>query len=351
MIVRASDVPTYVAHGAADIGVAGKDVLLEQGGEGLYQPLDLEIARCRMVVATQARIRLGRHRPARRAHSRRHQVRADGARALRRQGRARRSDQAVRLDGAGAAVRSRRCDRRPRELRAHARRQRSRRRRGYRSDQRPARRQSRGAQAQARSSCSRCWKRWRRRWRQRGAQSHERGTKRRREAGERRNAGGAPPRCVRAGLRARALRAHGVRSGAGPRGGRDRRANRRRRARARRRRTPRIHAPIRRRRGDFGGRARNPGGSDARRLRRAAGADARRPANRRVAHPRFSRAAEARVVVVSRRRRQRIRPAGERARPRRHLRAGRQGRVPVVGADERDPGARRGRRRNRHGGS
>jgi ATP phosphoribosyltransferase len=53
VIVRASDVPTYVAHGAADIGVAGKDVLLEQGGEGLYQPIDLEIARCRMVVATR----------------------------------------------------------------------------------------------------------------------------------------------------------------------------------------------------------------------------------------------------------------------------------------------------------
>jgi ATP phosphoribosyltransferase len=53
VIVRASDVPTYVAHGAADLGVAGKDVLLEQGGEGLYQPLDLEIARCRMVVATR----------------------------------------------------------------------------------------------------------------------------------------------------------------------------------------------------------------------------------------------------------------------------------------------------------
>jgi len=53
VIVRASDVPTYVAHGAADIGVAGKDVLLEHGGEGLYQPLDLEIARCRMAVATK----------------------------------------------------------------------------------------------------------------------------------------------------------------------------------------------------------------------------------------------------------------------------------------------------------
>ena len=53
VIVRASDVPTYVQHGAADVGVAGKDVLLEHGGEGLYQPLDLAIARCRMVVATK----------------------------------------------------------------------------------------------------------------------------------------------------------------------------------------------------------------------------------------------------------------------------------------------------------
>lgn len=53
LIVRASDVPTYVEHGAADLGVAGKDVLIEHGGEGLYQPLDLEIGRCRMVVATR----------------------------------------------------------------------------------------------------------------------------------------------------------------------------------------------------------------------------------------------------------------------------------------------------------
>jgi ATP phosphoribosyltransferase len=53
LIVRATDVPTYVQHGAADLGVAGRDVLLEHGGEGLYQPLDLEIARCRMVVATR----------------------------------------------------------------------------------------------------------------------------------------------------------------------------------------------------------------------------------------------------------------------------------------------------------
>ncbi len=51
VIIRATDVPTYVQHGAADIGVAGKDVLMEHGGEGLYEPLDLHIARCRMMVA------------------------------------------------------------------------------------------------------------------------------------------------------------------------------------------------------------------------------------------------------------------------------------------------------------
>ncbi len=51
VIVRASDTPTYVQHGAADIGIAGRDVLLEHGGAGLYQPLDLNIARCRMCVA------------------------------------------------------------------------------------------------------------------------------------------------------------------------------------------------------------------------------------------------------------------------------------------------------------
>jgi ATP phosphoribosyltransferase len=51
IIVRATDVPTYVQYGAADIGVAGKDVLDEHGGHGVYQPLDLRIARCRMMVA------------------------------------------------------------------------------------------------------------------------------------------------------------------------------------------------------------------------------------------------------------------------------------------------------------
>ncbi|WIM06962.1 MAG: ATP phosphoribosyltransferase [Candidatus Nitricoxidivorans perseverans] len=51
VIVRASDVPTYVQYGAADLGIAGKDVLIEHGGAGLYQPLDLKIAKCRMCVA------------------------------------------------------------------------------------------------------------------------------------------------------------------------------------------------------------------------------------------------------------------------------------------------------------
>ncbi|AGM41481.1 ATP phosphoribosyltransferase catalytic subunit [Spiribacter salinus M19-40] len=51
IIVRATDVPTYVAYGGADLGVAGKDVLLEQGGHGLYEPVDLGIARCRLMVA------------------------------------------------------------------------------------------------------------------------------------------------------------------------------------------------------------------------------------------------------------------------------------------------------------
>jgi ATP phosphoribosyltransferase len=53
IIVRASDVPTYVQYGAADLGIAGKDVLYEQGGAGLYQPLDLKIARCKMMVAVR----------------------------------------------------------------------------------------------------------------------------------------------------------------------------------------------------------------------------------------------------------------------------------------------------------
>ena len=53
IMVRPSDTPTYVQHGGADLGVAGRDVLVEHGGEGLYQPLDLGIARCKMVVAVR----------------------------------------------------------------------------------------------------------------------------------------------------------------------------------------------------------------------------------------------------------------------------------------------------------
>jgi len=53
VVLRATDVPTYVQYGAADLGVAGKDVLLEHGNEGLYQPLDLRIGLCRLVVATR----------------------------------------------------------------------------------------------------------------------------------------------------------------------------------------------------------------------------------------------------------------------------------------------------------
>lgn len=51
LIVRATDVPTYVELGAADLGVAGKDVLLEYGGQGLYEPLDLQIAKCKLMTA------------------------------------------------------------------------------------------------------------------------------------------------------------------------------------------------------------------------------------------------------------------------------------------------------------
>ena len=53
VLVRASDVPTYVQYGGADLGVTGKDTLLEHGGEGLFQPLDLQIAKCRVSVAVR----------------------------------------------------------------------------------------------------------------------------------------------------------------------------------------------------------------------------------------------------------------------------------------------------------
>ena len=53
VLVRATDVPTYVEYGGADIGVTGKDTLIEHGGQGLYQPLDLQIAKCRVSVAVR----------------------------------------------------------------------------------------------------------------------------------------------------------------------------------------------------------------------------------------------------------------------------------------------------------
>lgn len=54
VLVRATDVPTYVQYGGADLGVTGKDTLIEHGGQGLYHPLDLRIAQCRVSVAVRA---------------------------------------------------------------------------------------------------------------------------------------------------------------------------------------------------------------------------------------------------------------------------------------------------------
>ncbi len=54
LVVRATDVPTYVQYGGADLGITGKDTLLEHGSDGLYQPLDLQIAKCRISVAVRA---------------------------------------------------------------------------------------------------------------------------------------------------------------------------------------------------------------------------------------------------------------------------------------------------------
>jgi ATP phosphoribosyltransferase len=53
LVIRATDVPTYVEYGAADMGIAGKDVLAEYGDDGLYEPIDLGIARCRLMTATR----------------------------------------------------------------------------------------------------------------------------------------------------------------------------------------------------------------------------------------------------------------------------------------------------------
>jgi ATP phosphoribosyltransferase len=58
LVIRAADVPTYVEYGAADLGVAGKDVLMEHGGAGLYEPVDLKIACCRLMVAGREKMDL-----------------------------------------------------------------------------------------------------------------------------------------------------------------------------------------------------------------------------------------------------------------------------------------------------
>jgi len=60
LVIRAADVPTFVGHGAADVGVAGKDVLMEHSEDGVYEPLDLGIARCRLMVAGRPDARLER---------------------------------------------------------------------------------------------------------------------------------------------------------------------------------------------------------------------------------------------------------------------------------------------------
>ncbi len=62
VIIRPSDVPTYVQYGAADLGIAGKDVLMEHGGNGLYEPLDLGIAKCRLMVAAKPNTNTGQDR-------------------------------------------------------------------------------------------------------------------------------------------------------------------------------------------------------------------------------------------------------------------------------------------------
>lgn len=79
IIVRASDVPTYVQYGAADLGIAGKDVLIEHAAQqpgGLYQPIDLNIAKCRLCRGRAQGLRLRGRRAPGRAPARGHQVRA-----------------------------------------------------------------------------------------------------------------------------------------------------------------------------------------------------------------------------------------------------------------------------------
>jgi ATP phosphoribosyltransferase len=59
LVIRPADVPTYVEHGAADLGIVGKDVLMEHGSESLYEPLDLGFGKCRLVVAAKKGRRAG----------------------------------------------------------------------------------------------------------------------------------------------------------------------------------------------------------------------------------------------------------------------------------------------------
>ena len=63
LVLRTQDVPTFVEHGAADLGITGKDILLEHPGAGLYEPLDLGIARCRLVLAEPREAKLAPSRP------------------------------------------------------------------------------------------------------------------------------------------------------------------------------------------------------------------------------------------------------------------------------------------------
>ncbi len=155
VVLRATDVPTYVQYGAADFGVAGKDVLLEHGGEGLYQPLDLGIGRCRLVVAARrdydwtrsvqrgARIRVA----TKYVRTAREHFAAKGMHV-----------DLIKLYGSmelAPLVGTGRRDRRSRIDRAHAAGERPRGGRGHHADQRAAHRQSGRAQAEARCSRSR----------------------------------------------------------------------------------------------------------------------------------------------------------------------------------------------------
>ena len=124
---------------------------IEHGGEGLYRPLDLGVARCRMSVAAPLDFDYAAAAQPGLAHPRRDQVHPHRARPLRRQGRPRRHHQALRLDGAGAAHRPRRRDRRPGRVGQHAEGERAGRGRGDHADLGAAGRQQGGAEARPRA--------------------------------------------------------------------------------------------------------------------------------------------------------------------------------------------------------